>query len=287
MSPGVEPMTKQVKRDTDASDTRRKDLIKHVLQRIHLLKPLFRARQRTLAARTRGNERPASDGLPVPPAVLRLRVAGTGDFDWFLGSGERSAAGIRAALLRHGRSVDALNGTLDFGCGCGRVTRWWTGLSGVQGCDVSAEAIAWCRSNLPFARFTVSGTVPPLPYADGAFEFVYALSVFTHLVEAQQVAWMNELRRILKPGGLLLITTHGTGYVSQLSVNGRARYDAGHLVVRWPGMAGLSLCAAFHPESYLRGAFSSGFEFLEFIPEIAPVYPPQDELLLRKRVVPR
>lgn len=273
---------KQAKHDAGASDARRKDLIKRVLLRIHLLKPLFRARQRTLAARTRGNERAAADGLPVPPAVLRLRVAGTGDFDWFLDGGEHAAAGIRALLFRHDMSVDALDGMLDFGCGCGRVTRYWAGLAGVHGCDVSAEAIDWCCANLPFAQFAVSGTVPPLRYADDKFEFIYALSVFTHLVAAQQIAWMKELRRVLKPGGLLLITTHGIGYANQLSRVERSRYDAGDLVVRWPGMAGLSLCAAFHPELYLFGAFSEGFEILEFTPK-GSVNPPQDEILLRKR----
>lgn len=175
-----------------------------------------------------------------------------------------------------------MDGILDFGCGCGRVMRRWAGLSNVHGCDVSAEAVAWCRANLPFARFATNGPVPPLPYADEAFEFIYALSVFTHLVEGQQRAWMRELRRVLKPGGLLLITTHGAGYVGQLSAEERAHYDVGDLVVRWPGMAGLSLCAAFHPEAYLRGPFSDGFEVLEFIPERAPINPPQDATLLRK-----
>lgn len=75
-----------------ASDAVYKDLAKRILQSVHLLKPLFRVHQRNLAERTRGNERPAPDGWPVPPAVLRLRVVGTGDFDWFLGGGERAAA---------------------------------------------------------------------------------------------------------------------------------------------------------------------------------------------------
>lgn len=273
----------QANDDATAQNERRKKQAKKVLQCLGLLGLFHRARERTLAARSSGNENQTpADGLPVPPAVLRLRVAGTGDFDWFLEGGARAAAGIRAALFRHGTAPERLDGILDFGCGCGRVIRRWAGISGVHGCDLSTEAIAWCRANLPFARFATNGLKPPLRYADESFDFVYALSVFTHLAEGQQKAWMHELRRVLRPGGLLLITIHGSGFADQLSASERARYDAGDLVVRWEGMAGSNMCSAFHPESYLRDSFSDGFEFLELKPEGALGNPPQDQILLRK-----
>lgn len=268
---------------SDTFTQRAKTFFQQILQRVGLLGVALRVREHMLAARSSGNEsQAAADGLPVPPAVLRMRVAGTGDFDWFLEGGVRADAGIRAALSSHGIKPEQFDGILDFGCGCGRVTRRWAGISGVHGCDLNAEAVAWCRANLPFAQFATNGLEPPLRYADESFDFVYALSVFTHLAEIQQHAWMCELRRVLRPGGLLLITTHGIGFADHLSLSERARYDAGDLVVRWEGVAGSNMCSAFHPEAYLRGLFSSGFEFLEFNPVGALGNPPQDQILLRK-----
>jgi 8-oxo-dGTP diphosphatase len=56
--------------------------------------------------------------------------------------------------------------------------------------------------------FSVNGPLPPLPYAESSFDLVYGVSVFTHLSEEHQRAWLPELRRILKPGGLLLLSFH-------------------------------------------------------------------------------
>ena len=100
---------------------------------------------------------------------------------------------------------------LDSGCGCGRVLRQWAGLDGVRvvGTDYNPELVDWCRENLPFAEVRRNGAAPPLPAGDSEFGLIYAFSVFTHLGETAQVAWMRELERALEPGGLLLFTAKG------------------------------------------------------------------------------
>ncbi|MCP6725914.1 class I SAM-dependent methyltransferase, partial [Klebsiella pneumoniae] len=86
--------------------------------------------------------------------------------------------------------LDSIGSVLDFGCGCGRVTRWWADFEGaVAGSDVNAEAVAWCRENLGFASFEQNALAPPLDFDDASFDLVYALSVFTHLTEELQLAW--------------------------------------------------------------------------------------------------
>ena len=118
-----------------------------------------------------------------------VRVAGTADADWFLRSGRAAYDAIAAHV-----PLAEKDSVLDFGCGCGRVTRYWTEFAGtVSGGDVSAKAIEWCRVNMPFARFELNRLEPPLAFADESFDLVYALSVFTHLTDELQLDWRDEL----------------------------------------------------------------------------------------------
>jgi len=187
-----------------------------------------------------------------------VRVAGTADADWFLRSGR---AGYEA-IAAHVR-LEEIESVLDFGCGCGRVTRWWRDFPGsLAGSDLDPQAVVWCRRNLPFARFEVNGLEPPLVFEDGSFDLVYALSVFTHLTADLQLAWRDELRRVLRPTGVLLMTTHGRSYLPRLAGGERARFERGELVIRWGDLPGTNLCSAYHPERYLLETFAAGFASL-------------------------
>jgi SAM-dependent methyltransferase len=257
----------------------------NLLRRIGLLRPAYRTYETLNALRAAGRPAPAAqDGLPVPPRRLIVRVAGTADVGWFLESGRLAAESVQASLARHGRRIDELGSLLDFGCGCGRVTRRWAGLdrTAVHGADANERAVAWCRANLPFARFVSNGLAPPLEHADESFDLVYALSVFTHLPEDLQLAWMRELERLIRPGGFLLLTTHGERYRERLSHDEQAAFDAGRLVVRWPEEAGTNLCSAFHPPSYVKERLAARLDVAEFVPEGAKGNPHQDLYLLRR-----
>jgi SAM-dependent methyltransferase len=112
----------------------------------------------------------------------------------------------------------------DFGCGCGRVARQL-----IQqrlrprhyvGVDLHRGMIQWCRSELePLAPgfefhhhdvydylFNPDRSKPdvlPFPASDSAFTLVNAFSVFTHLTQAQLPHYLNEVARILHPGGIV------------------------------------------------------------------------------------
>jgi SAM-dependent methyltransferase len=183
-----------------------KDRLLRVLERGGVLRRAYRLYELAKSARPeRPGGRVAADGLPVPPRRLIVRVAGTASAEWFLEGGRLGAETIRAALARQGRPLERLDAMLDFGCGCGRVTRYWADLerTRVHGTDANADAVEWCRRNLTFARFEANGLAPPLPYDTASFDLVYALSVFTHLTADLQLAWRDELRRVLRPGGRL------------------------------------------------------------------------------------
>jgi SAM-dependent methyltransferase len=169
---------------------------------------------------------------------------------------------VRDAVGRAGREFETLGAVLDFGCGCGRVMRRWADVSGPAffGSDYNPDFIYWCRENLSFARFAVNRLEPPLPFDDEQFDLVYALSVFTHLTEPLQHKWIAELHRVVKPGGLLVLSARGEAWSWKLNPQERARYDAGELVVRYGDVTGTNLCAAFHPEPYVRQRLLHGFD---------------------------
>jgi SAM-dependent methyltransferase len=247
-----------------------------LLQRLGLIGPAFRIYEHAVALRPRRVT--PTDGVPLPPRRLMVRVAGTADSDWFLRGGRAGYDAIAAHV-----PLDGVDAVLDFGCGCGRVTRYFRDHRGqIAGSDVSADAIAWCRDNLSFGRFEVNGLAPPLAFDDESFDLVYALSVFTHLTADLQLAWRDELRRVLRPTGRLLITTHGQSYLPRLDARERSRFEDGELVVRWREAVGSNLCSAYHPERYLRDTFAQGFEFLELEAEGARGNPTQDLVLLQK-----
>jgi SAM-dependent methyltransferase len=250
--------------------------ILRLLQRVGLIGPVFRTYERLVAL---GLQRASpTDGMPLPPRRLMVRVAGTADADWFLRSGRAGYDAIAAHV-----PLDGIDSILDFGCGCGRVTRYFRDHEGaVVGSDVNREAVAWCRANLPFGTFEMNGLAPPLVFGDESFDLVYALSVFTHLTADLQIAWRDELRRVLRPGARLLVTTHGRSYLSRLDDDERSRFERGELVVRWGEVAGSNLCSAYHPEPYLRDVFANGFTFLGLEPEGARGNPTQDLVLLQK-----
>ena len=225
-------------------------------------------------------------GRPVPPGRLIHLIANTEDVAWFLDTGALAARSIRDVLGRNGLAIEDFGSILDFGCGVGRVIRQWAGLDGpkLHGTDYNPALVAWCRAELPFARFGVNGLDSPLREGSSSYDFIYCLSVFTHLSETLQRFWMDELSRVLEPGGHLLITTHGDHYLPMLSADERERYRSGRVVVQKAKREGSNDCAAFHPESYVRETLARGFEVVDMIPEGALGNPRQDLYLLRKPI---
>lgn len=244
-----------------------------------------RTRERVRGLPLRASER--KQGRPVPPGRLIHLVANTEDVAWFLGTGELAARSIRAILDRNGLAIERFGSILDFGCGAGRVIRHWADLNGptLHGTDYNPELISWCRDALPFARFAVNGLDRPLEAPAASYDFIYALSVFTHLSMPLQRFWMGELLRVLRPGGSLLITTHGDHYLPILTPAERDQYRAGRTVVRKADREGSNDCAAFHPELYVRRTLAHDFEVVDVILEGALGNPRQDVYLLRKRRV--
>ena len=117
---------------------------------------------------------------------------------------------------------------LDLGCGIGRMALPLTQYlqdGSYDGVDVSAEGIAWCTETIAsrYERFrfhrldlahpiynpggAASTSAVRLPFDDGAFDFVFACSVLTHLDADEIRAYAHEIRRVMAPGARCLVTS--------------------------------------------------------------------------------
>ncbi|HTD09739.1 MAG TPA: methyltransferase domain-containing protein [Solirubrobacteraceae bacterium] len=121
------------------------------------------------------------------------------------------------ALMSAGVDITGVKNALDFGCSSARVVRvlaaaypevhWY-------GCDPNTPAIAWASENLPEIDFFVSGHAAPLPLGDASLDAVYAISIWSHFEPALGLRWFEEMRRVLRPGGHLVCTTHGLNSIA-------------------------------------------------------------------------
>jgi len=205
--------------------------------------------------------------LPLPPPRLRVLVAGIADADYFLESGRQTAEIVADCARRGGRDIGEVDAILDFGCGCGRIARHWPEFTQAQvfGSDYNPQLVDWVRANLPNVTAVENRLEPPLPFETARFGLVYAVSVFTHLTEELQHRWIEELARVIRPGGLLVFTTHGEGHADRLSLSESERFRAGELIVQFDEMEGSNWCAAFHPQQYVsERMLSSAFALRGF-----------------------
>lgn len=143
-------------------------------------------------------------GLPVPPDGYRRYPIGE-PIDRYLESGLSDAARVQALAAAHMPMRDSMS-VLDFGCATGRVLRHFDDRWRKTGVDLDAVMIDWLRRHWPLDINVFTGhALPHLPLPDRSLDLVYAISVFPHL-KYHWDSWLMEWRRVLRPGGLCIIT---------------------------------------------------------------------------------
>jgi ubiquinone/menaquinone biosynthesis C-methylase UbiE len=106
-------------------------------------------------------------------------------------------------LCDHVRGGDR---ALDNGCGDGRFTSLLAEVGAEAiGVDVAETALRRARAAHPGIRFVRTPFEGPLPFDDNAFDVVWASEVIEHVADTAR--WLSEVRRVLRPGGRLLVTT--------------------------------------------------------------------------------
>lgn len=152
---------------------------------------------------------------PLPPVSAIERVSGRGATEYnYVNNGRTDFLRFCSIAARYGVDVkDPSVRILDWGSGCGRLTRHFfeleDGSARVVGVDIDPDNIKWSQQNLAGGSFEVGPLEPPLAYSDGCFDLIIANSVFSHLKLDTARAWLKELRRVLRPGGVALLSFHG------------------------------------------------------------------------------
>jgi len=156
---------------------------------------------------------------------------------------------------------------LDWGCGPGRIIRHMPALlpnCDIHGVDYNETNLNWCIENIPEVKFTKNEINPPLEYPPAQFDFIYGISIFTHLSAENHSAWIAELARVAKKGAILLLTSHGPIFKRILTEEEIKIYDSDQIVTRGNAVEGHRVYAAFHPPVYFKALLENCFEVLKY-----------------------
>jgi SAM-dependent methyltransferase len=206
--------------------------------------------------------------FPLPPSALAYDAYGGTSWPSYYQTG-RDLARYFGSLAEAtvGKPIMRI---CEWGCGPARILRHMPEfLAGRKielfGFDFNPRTIDWCCQNLRVATFRLNTLAPPLPCEADAFDFLYCVSVFTHLSREMHSRWIHELSRVVKRDGMIVLTTHGNFTRAKLLDAEKRTYDRGELVVRDRFAEGKRCFVAYHPPSFVRDRLLRGFPIVSHV----------------------
>ena len=131
-------------------------------------------------------------------------------------------------LIRQLSDLKSSASVLEIGCGIGRnavpLTRYLSQKGGYAGLDIVSSSIGWCQNKItprfPNFRFRLADVYNEhynprgrfkareyrFPYSDECFDFIFLVSVFTHMMPEDLEHYLSEIARVLKPEGKCMTT---------------------------------------------------------------------------------
>ncbi len=123
---------------------------------------------------------------------------------------------IKHYAFQEGLSFGKTATICDFACGWGRITRFFmkdTLAENIYGLDVLGDAINVCREAFEGPVFEVVPQNVPYRFETHKFDIITAFSLFSHLNESTAKQILQEFHRMLKPGGLVVVTSRGKAFM--------------------------------------------------------------------------
>jgi SAM-dependent methyltransferase len=215
----------------------------------------------------------------LPPEYFQMAVASlTGDETL------RSAFAIyrffRTLIEQFHKPVADCEAILDFGCGWGRITRFF--LKDIEaeklwGVDQWKELVELGNQTRTGCHFLHVNQNPPAPLSNEMFDVVFAYSVFSHIDENEHKRWLAEFKRILKPDGLLILTTWQREHIPFLEQIG------GQQVTAWDDHYNSAVARHFPGTQKALADYDAGKYF--HIDLGYPTYPTYGETCIPKKYV--
>lgn len=232
------------------------------------------------------------DAAMPPGQAIADEVGGAGA-DMYRAGGATLALRLDAYLRqRFARGIGSFDSVLEWGCGSGRTTRYLSRLQRrLTAIDMDAARLGLCAACLPSVRCVHVDRMEGLPFEGGAFDLVVAPFIAHQLDERAQHAWLLELGRITRPGGIVLASVWGQA-LAQLHKDWGARHLAAYRLGLYAPGADPALDAALartghydgarHSHDYVFATWNKYFEVVEIVPGMAHSH---DLVVLRARHV--
>ncbi|MGQ0484404.1 MAG: class I SAM-dependent methyltransferase [Hyphomicrobiales bacterium] len=225
----------------------------------------------------------AKDPAPIPANSNRENYNINEHFVYWL-NGLAEYRRIVSLAAKHGVSGGRV---FDFGGSTGRIFRHFLYQSSdweVWTCDFKRTSVEWNSQNFDSPKlFAFQGSYHPvLPIEDNSLDLIIAMSVFTHIDETE-TGWLLELRRVLRPGGLALLTFHNEDTWGNMherlrepffkfrpDLQGHEKMPEGRHVSTWRTDDPYR-CNVFHSNSYIEHQWGRFFRLKEIIPKFSGV----------------
>lgn len=235
---------------------------------------------------------------PVPASGNIVRVSGEESDLRFVVGGTTTFIQLNEISKKYFNvSLGEYQTCVDWGCGCARVMRqfWEAGKllklrepnqQRIIGVDIDPVNINWCKENMDGRGNYKVLSLEGFDFNTAEIDLLYGISVMTHLTEHHQNLWLNEIARVVRPGGCVILTTHG-----EFAYYRHSRMLATAFVERF-GIFDLTPDAAigadkdtyyratFHSREYIKKYWSKNFEILDVIPVANAFH--QDFIVMRR-----
>jgi len=116
---------------------------------------------------------------------------------------------VKDAAARNGSPLNKDTRVLDFGCGWGRIARFFLreiDKKNLHGAEALSELAAACNKTFDSDQFLTIDQQGDLPFEDKKFDIVFANSVFSHLTLELNLSWVEEIHRVLDDKGMAMLT---------------------------------------------------------------------------------